>query len=135
VQEGVSFAINPANFGVFGIRGSQGTVVGGERTLAYAPNFLDSRSKAIIYNSNLIVHVPLVRVRPYVTAGLGTVHTFGDGPGDVGTKFAVNYGGGLKLLAFGPVGGRLDVRGYTIPGVRSQTLNVLEVSLGVLFSF
>jgi hypothetical protein len=135
VEQGVNFALNPANFGVFGIRSSQGTVLGGEHTFAYAPNFLDSQSKAILLNSNIIVHAPLVAVRPYLTGGLGAVHSFGDGPGDVGTRFAVNYGGGLKLSILGPLGGRIDVRGYTIPNVHSQTLNVLEVSLGVVFTY
>jgi hypothetical protein len=135
VEEGVNFVRKPANFGVFGIRSSQGTLIGGEHTFAFAPNFLDSDSKALFINSNVIAHAPLPTVRPYLTGGLGAVHSFGDGPGDIGTKFAVNYGGGLKIFLLGAAGVRLDVRGYTIPGVRSETLNVFEVSLGVVFSY
>jgi hypothetical protein len=135
VEQGVQFAFKPGNFGVFGIRSSRGAVLGNEHTLAFASNFLDTRSKALFLNTNVIVHAPLGAARPYITGGLGAMHTFGDGLGDLGTKFALNYGGGLKLSVAGPVGGRLDVRGYTIPGVHNQTLNVLEVSLGVVFSY
>jgi hypothetical protein len=126
---------NPTNFGVFGLRYSHGNVIGGEHTIAYAPNFIDSRAKAIIYNSNLMVQAPLPKVHPYGTVGLGSVFTYGTGPADLGSKFAVNYGGGLKIFPAGSVGGRIDVRGYTIPSVQDQTLNVLEVSVGVVFSF
>ena len=63
---------------------------------------------------------------------------------DIGSKFAFNYGGGVKAMA-GPVGVRFDIRGYAIPSVhtnatitgptiQSQTLNVIEVSLGVVFA-
>jgi hypothetical protein len=131
----VTQTFDPKNFGVFGFRYSHGTVFGSEHTLAYAPNFVESETKAIIYNSNLIVHIPLPKVRPYGTAGLGSIFSWGSSLVDIGKKFAVNYGGGLKLTPAGPVGGRIDIRGYTIPKIQGQTLNVLEVSVGVLFSF
>ena len=134
-QGGAKLAFDPRDFGVFGFRSSQGAAIGGEHTIAYSPNFIDSKSRALIINSNVIVHVPLAIARPYVTAGIGAVRASGSGAGSIGTKFALNYGGGLKLSALGPVGGRIDVRGYTIPGVQSQTLKVLEVSLGLVFSF
>jgi hypothetical protein len=133
VQEGVNLARRPSDFGVFGIRTSRGTVLGTEQTIAFAPNFLESASKAFLFNTNAIVQVPAAAVRPYLTGGLGVVHAFGNGPGDIGTKFALNYGGGLRIG--GPAAVRLDARGYTLPGVQSQTLNVLEVSLGVVFSY
>jgi len=131
----VTQTFDPKNFGVFGVRYSHGKVIGGEHTIAYAPNFIDSQAKAIIYNSNLMVQALLPKVHPYGTVGLGTVFTYGTGPADFGGKFAVNYGGGLKIFPAGPVGGRIDVRGYTIPKIQDQTLNVLEVSVGVVFSF
>jgi hypothetical protein len=40
----------------------------------------------------------------------------------------------LRRLA-GPVGLRFDARGYTLPDLLSQTLNIFEVSAGVTFSF
>jgi hypothetical protein len=126
---------NPINVGVFGFRAGHGGVWGGEHTLAYAPNFLDSNSKALIYNSNIRITAPTPVVRPYATAGLGWVLTSGEGITDIGNKFAVNYGGGLKVSFGGPIGGRVDVRGYTIPSVQDQNLNLLEVSLGVFFGF
>ena len=45
-----------------------------------------------------------------------------------------NNGGGLKVMG-GSVGVRADVRGYTVPSVADQTLNIVEVSLGVVFGF
>lgn len=126
---------NPIDVGVFGIRAGHGRVWGGEHTLAYAPNFLDTNSKAIIYSSNVRIQVPTPVIRPYATAGLGWVLSSGKGVSDIGTKFAVNYGGGVKVTFLGPIGGRIDVRGYTIPSVQSQTLNLVEVSLGVFFGF
>jgi hypothetical protein len=58
----------------------------------------------------------------------------GSGISDIGTKFAYNYGGGVKVTP-GPVGIRGDVRGYGLTGVNGDTMNVIEVSIGVLFRF
>jgi opacity protein-like surface antigen len=147
---------NPGTFGTFGIRVSHGNVVGGEHTLAYAPNFLSADSKAIIYNSDILLQAPLPKVRPYVTAGLGAVFSWGTenglpALGNIGTRFAINYGGGIKIFPAGPVGVRFDIRGYSIPGAtfnlplitnplltvksQSQTLNLLEAGVGVVFKF
>jgi hypothetical protein len=131
-----SFQFNPGNFGTLGLRvGIGNKAFGAESTFAYSPNFIDSSAKAIILNENLIVQVPTPVVKPYATAGLGTIITKGNAITDIGAKLAFNYGGGVKVTIAGPVGGRLDVRGYTMPSVQSQTLNVLEVSIGVVFSF
>lgn len=136
---------DPKTFGTFGIRYGHGRVIGSEHTLAYSPNFVESDSKAVIYNSNLLIQTPTPLAKGYFTAGLGSIFTFKDtgSLNDFGTKFAINYGGGLKVMKKGvPVGGRFDVRGYAIPSfkpkglsVKSETLNVLEVSIGVVFSF
>ena len=132
--------INSTNFGVFGVRFAQGRVFGSEHTLAFAPNFIDADTKAIIYNSNFMVQAPLPVVRPYGTVGLGLIGTSGDGLGAFGTKFAINYGGGVKFVPAGPVGMQVDVRGYSLPSTefkvfstQSQTVNFLEVSVGVVF--
>src|SRR5229473_94626 len=116
--------LDPRTFGVFGVRYSHGRVIGGEHTLAYAPNFLISGGRALIYNSDLLIQAPLPKVTPYVTAGLGTIFTWSSSNsgitqavGDIGTKFAINYGGGLKITPAGPVGVRFDIRGYTLPSV------------------
>ena len=125
---------DPANVGVFGVRFGGGEVFGHEQTFAYAPNFLDSNSKALILNSNLRLQAPFPVLKPYATAGLGTVISWGSGAGDIGSKFAINYGGGIKIMP-GSAGIRADIRGYTLPGVSGQTLNITEVSLGVIFGF
>ena len=118
-----------------------GKLIGGEHTFAYAPNFIQSQTKAVIYNSNLRIQAPTPKVQPYVTAGVGGIFTSGDNLRDFGNKFAVNYGGGIKILPAGPVGIGIDVRGYSIPDIKTQTLtvgqtlNVIEVSVGVVFGF
>ena len=126
---------DPINVGVFGVRFGHGGVWGGEHTFAYSPSFLDSESRAVLYNSNLLIQAPSPVVKPYVTAGLGGVFIQGEGWSDIGSKFAVNYGGGLKFRIAGSVGGRIDVRGYSLPSVQDQSLNIGEVSLGVVFGF
>jgi len=126
---------SPTNSGLFGLRYGRGSILGHEETIAYSSGFLDSRSKALIMNGNMVVQAGLPVVKPYVTAGLGTIVTWGSAISDVGTKFAVNYGGGLKIKPAGPVGIRIDARGYSAFGVFDQTLKIGEVTVGVLFSF
>jgi hypothetical protein len=124
---------------VIGLRISTGRILGFEQTIAYSPKFLESGHKAFNAQSNLLVGLPLDHITPYGTAGVGFIVTgdkhFFDSQ-DIGTKFTVNYGGGLKFdrLA-GPVGIRIDVRGYTIPHVFDQTLNFIEGTVGVILSW
>ena len=125
---------DPKDVGTFGVRFGHGRVFGGEHTLAYSPQFLDGSSKAFIYTSNLRVQAPLPVVKPYATAGLGTILTWGTGVSDIGSKFTINYGGGVKVMA-GPVGVNFGVRGYAVPRVQSQTLNIAEASVGIVFGF
>jgi hypothetical protein len=125
---------NPLRAGTFGIRFGGGRVVGHESTIAYTHHFIDANSHALVMNSNLILTIPLPVVKPYVTAGLGTFIVSGSGISDIGTKFAYNYGGGVKVLP-GPVGIQGDVRGYVLTGVNGDSMHVVEVSLGVLFHF
>ena len=140
-QSASRVTFDPRNFGVFGIRVGHGKLFGGEHTFAYAPNFIESQTKAVIYNSNVLIQVPTPKVQPYVTAGLGGVFTSGSNIRDFGNKFAINYGGGLKIFPAGKVGARFDVRGYSVPDIKTQilnngeTLNIIEVSVGVVFSF
>lgn len=153
---------NPGTFGMFGVRFSHGKIIGGEHTLAYIPDFLGGGAKAFVYNSDFMVQAPLPKIRPYAVAGLGTILTWGStssGQPDIskiGDKFAFNYGGGIKIFPAGPVGVRFDIRGYAIPSAafnvpalanagnqsitatiksQTQTLNLLEVGLGVVFKF
>jgi len=133
--------INSTNFGVFGARISHGHVFAGEHTVAFSPNFIDADTKAFIYNSNVLLQAPLPVFRPYGTVGLGLIHTSGDGLGVFGTRLAINYGGGFKLMPAGPVGLRVDVRGYSIPSAEfrvfstvSQRVDFLEGSIGIVFA-
>lgn len=134
-----SFIFDPRNFGVYGGRLGLSLAgipfLGQEHTIAVAPSFIDTNSKAVIYNSNIMLQVPLLIVKPYATTGVGLIHSSGNTVSAIGTKFAVNYGGGVKFGLFGPLGARIDVRDYRILGVQSQTLNVLEVSAGASISF
>ena len=134
-QGAVGLLSNPKDFGVFGVRLSQGTkMVGVEYTAAYAPNFVDSDARALILNANALLQAPLLAFKPYGTVGVGAIRSTGSGPVAFGNKVALNYGGGFKVFLLPFVGGRFDVRGYSIPEVQSKTLNVLEVSVGVVFS-
>jgi hypothetical protein len=127
---------DPRNFGVFGLRFNRSNgPVGMESTIAYSPNFLDSSARAFILSTNLLVGLPAPVVRPYGTAGFGFLHAGGEGPASVGAKFGFNYGGGVKVTPGGPVGIRFDVRGYSILGLESQTLKILETSVGLLIAF
>jgi hypothetical protein len=125
---------DPKNAGTFGVRYGHGRVFGAEHTLAFSPNFMAGKSKAFIYNSNIRIQAPTPVVRPYVTAGMGTIMTWGSGISDIGSKFAVNYGGGVKIMA-GPVGLNVGLRGYALPKVQSQTLYITETTVGVNFGF
>ena len=133
--------LNATTFGVFGARIGHGRIFGGEHTLAFSPNFIDAGTKAFIYNSNVRIQAPFPVVKPYGTVGLGLIHTSGDGLGVFGTKFAINYGGGFNFMPAGPVGARVDVRGYAIPSTEfrvfspvSQRVDFLEVSVGLVFA-
>jgi hypothetical protein len=126
---------DPTNAGLIGLRFGSGRIWGHEGTVAYTSKFLDSNSKSLILNSNLIVQAPLPVIKPYATVGAGTIFSWGSGVSDLGAKFGVNYGGGIKLRPAGPIGIRFDARGYSLYGVQSQTLKIGEVTVGVLFSF
>ena len=94
-------------------------------------------AKGILVNANLAADIPVgKRFVPFLTAGLGFMHQYGSNNLPVGTKFNVNYGGGLKLpRLFGPAGLRFDARGYTATHVFSRSVNMFELSGGIMVSF
>ena len=116
---------------------------GMEHTLGFSGDYLFptnisavTDAKGFVFNSNLILDLPMRNLVPYVTAGVGLVHQYGSENLPLGTQFAFNYGGGLKFpRLIGPLGLRVDARGYTATGISSTNLNMFEVSGGVLFSF
>jgi hypothetical protein len=129
---------------VYGVRAAMNFVpmLGMEHTLGFSGDFLfPSKSTAItdakgfIYSGNLIINIPAGHTVPYVTAGVGMLRQYGSTSLPLGTKFAFNYGGGLKFpRLFGPLGLRFDVRGYSTSNVISNKLNMLEVTGGLLIS-
>jgi hypothetical protein len=130
---------------IFGFRLNNDIVplFGMEHTLAFSSDFLFPRgipsvteAKGFVLNSNLIITVPVVKSDPYITAGIGLIRQYGSADLPVGTKFAVNYGAGVKFPRLaGPLGLRLDARGYRATGILSGGLNIFEVSAGLLLSF
>jgi hypothetical protein len=114
-----------------------------EQTLAFSNDFLFphnlagiTKANGLLFNSNLLVNIPVGKMVPYVTAGVGFMRQSGSPNLPVGTKFTFNYGGGLKLpKLLGPIGLRFDARGYTAIRVLSHSMNLFEISGGVLFSF
>jgi hypothetical protein len=113
-----------------------------EHTLAFSSDYLFPHNvsaikdaNGFVYNSNLILNMPIGKIIPYLTAGAGLLHQYGDRDMPVGTRFAFNYGGGLKFpRLIGPLGLRFDMRGYRA-GIVSNKMNILEVTGGALISF
>ncbi len=128
---------------IFGFRLATNFVpsFGMEHTIAFSSDYLFPKNisavrdaKGFVYNSNLIINFPAKIVTPYLTAGAGLMHQYGDSNLPIGTRFAFNYGGGVKVPHMaGPLGLRFDVRGYTA-GLISNKVNMLEVSGGILLS-
>ena len=139
---------------VYGIRFGSNFIryLGLEHTLAISPDFMFPQrlggisedmppnweeSKGFIYSSNMMLNFPDIdsRMVPFLTAGVGLIHQYGDRKLPVGTKLAFNYGGGVKFpnLA-GPLGARADFRGYRA-GVISKSVNLFELSFGLMVSF
>ncbi len=134
---------------IFGIRLNNNIVplIGLEHTLAFSPDYLTPNSvlnpqnaHGFVYNTNLMVNLPIRKFVPYGTIGIGIIHQYGYPDAPVGTRLAFNYGGGVKFAhLLGPIGLRLDMRGYRatgIPFLSSEVgLNIFEASAGLMFSF
>jgi len=132
--------------GTMGARFSTGRMIGFEQNISYSPRFAKPGVKSFQMDSNFLVQAP-GKIVPYATVGIGFVKTWSnDLPLDVedvaaylfsfGTKFSVNYGGGVKVRRLlGPLGINVDVRGYTIPDVYSGTLNIIQTSVGVVLTW
>ncbi len=126
-------------------------IIGIEHTFAYSPDFgspetfgTTENSRGLIYHSNFVLNAPLGHFVPFATIGIGLINSNRQlivtspalGIREFGTQFAVNYGGGVKFTRLaGPLGVRFDVRGYTLPNVFSERLNIFEISGGVMLSF
>lgn len=125
---------------IWGFRMSTSIVpfLGLEHTIAFSSDFLFPKNatevknaKGFVYNTNAILNIPFGKLTPYGTIGIGLIRQYGSAELPVGTKFAVNYGGGLKARKLaGPLGLRFDARGYSVDG-----LNIFEFSAGLLISW
>ena len=132
--------------GTMGVRFSRGRMIGFEQNISYSPRFAKPGVKSFQMDSNFLVQAP-GKIVPYATVGIGFIKTWSnDLPLDVedvagylfgfGTKFSVNYGGGVKVRRLlGPLGFNVDVRGYTLPDVYNGTLNIIQTSLGVVITW
>ena len=135
--------------GTFGVRFSAGRVIGIEQNISFSPRFAVSGVHAFQTDTNLILQAP-GKIVPYATAGIGYIRTWGQDsyPEDldtakivafafnIGSKFAVNYGGGIKIRrVMGPMGFHFDVRGYTVPSARDDGLNFIQMSAGPVFTW
>ncbi len=118
-------------------------ILGLDESISFSPNLFSSNLlpsasdvRGFLYSSNVVLNTPLGHFVPYATAGVGFMKPWGSGFKPFGTRFAFNYGGGIKLQRlFGPIGLRFDVRGYTIPDVTNQTVNIMQATGGITFSF
>jgi hypothetical protein len=120
-------------------------VIGLEENLGFSPRLFDSGftspepsadTRGLLYSTNLVLNIPLGRFVPYATGGVGFLKPWGSGLKPFDARFAGNYGGGLKLdRLIGPVGLRFDVRGWSVKNVFSHTLNMIEATGSVTFSW
>jgi len=134
--------------GTLGVRLSAGRIVGFEQNISFSPRFAKPEVKAFQMDSNLLVQAP-GKIVPYGTAGIGFVTTWGkdlpttQDPAQIaafafnfGTKFSVNYGGGIKVRRLlGPLGFNIDLRGYTVPDLYNGKLNFIQTSFGAVLSW
>ena len=108
-----------------GAIGATGSVIGFELDFGYSPNFyeveddfgeLGSSGSVTTLMGNLLIGLPLGRVRPYATFGVGlmrsnldVVDVFDDLDR---SDFGVNYGGGVMAFLTDHVGMRGDLRQF-----------------------
>jgi hypothetical protein len=144
VQKGLDFR----GTGLFGIRGEADflKLFGIEQNLGFSPKLFNdtlfpsgsaSDVRGFLYSTNFIVNIPLGRIVPYATAGVGLLKPWGVDLTTFDATFAANYGGGIKLnRLIGPMGLRADIRGWRTADIASKGgLNLLEASGGLTFSW
>jgi len=110
------------------------SIVGWESNLGYIP--AGEGVHIVNLGGNLVVNLLPADVVPFVTAGLGTFIFWDD---DADTKFAINYGGGLKFRMGGTVGLRLEYRQNRVKldlsGGGSEFKGFNELVLGLIISY
>jgi hypothetical protein len=140
-------ALNFRGTGLYGARAEFDfhRVLGIEENVAFSPGLFnptlvstDAGSvRGFLESTNLVLNIPIGhRFVPFLTGGVGFMKPWGSDFFTLDTKFAGSYGGGLKLdKLIGPVGLRFDVRGWSVANVGERTLNMLEASGGLTFSW
>ena len=130
------------NFSVFGIRHEKDlfSILGLENTFSFSPGSVlttaGENDKGIQSTSNLVLNIPVGRVLPFVTAGLGVSHKTGGSFPDVGRSFLINWGAGVKLTHLvGLLGLRMDYRRFSIRGVLDGNVSTNELSAGVMLTY
>ena len=147
VSNGLTNTVNFRGSALYGARAEFDfhRILGLEENVGFSPRLFNSGfnvsasaadARGFLYSSNLVVNIPLSHFVPYVTGGVGFMKPWGSGFKPFDARFAGNYGGGLKLdRLIGPLGLRFDVRGWTVANVFSKTLNMLEATGGITFSW
>jgi hypothetical protein len=146
---------------MFGLEGTLGFIPISSYYYTSWYDYMRLDSNAVFYSADAVVHVYNSRVVPFVAAGVGgttfrfseTVNTpYGWASRTKSdTYFAVNYGGGVKILLSHTIALRIDVRGYRIFTGREdradpfgqsggwafggEDINLLEAGGGVTFIF
>lgn len=78
--------------------------------------------KTFMFNGLLQTPVPIARMQFYGTLGGGVYReTLSIDPGNDGTNFGTNVGGGAKITLAGPIRARLDYRVFSLRGSPRQT--------------
>jgi hypothetical protein len=121
-------------------------IFGIEQNVGFSPRLFNSTLfpegsasdvRGFLYSSNLVVNIPLGRLVPFVTGGVGFVKPWGADFNTFDATFAGNYGGGIKMnRLMGPVGLRFEVRGWRTADIANQGgVNLFEATGGVTFSW
>ena len=129
------------NFIVFGVRHEKDffVIFGFENAVAFSGSSVLTTAgqddNGLLYTSNLVLNLPVRRVLPFVTWGVGLTHKFGNSFPDVGSSFTTNWGAGVKVRRIaGPVGLRFDYRRLSIHGVLDDTVKANQISAGIMFT-
>lgn len=103
------------------IGGLRGGAVGFEQLLTYSPDFFGKSvhfgdNSVLTAMSNLVIAIPVGRLRPFASGGVGIIRTKVGFTFDQlvtsfsNTSLGYNIGGGLMFFLPGHIGLRLDVR-------------------------
>ncbi len=119
-------------------------ILGVEENFGFSPRLFDSTLfpsaasdvRGFLYSTNLVVNIPLGRFVPFATGGIGFVKPWGSSLTPFDATFAGNYGGGLKLnKLIGPMGLRVDMRGWRLKEVFGQSVNFFEATGSLTFTW